>query len=514
MRLEHWNYIVPLRLRSLLHRKQVDQELDDELQYHLDRKIEQYLAEGLTPKEAQRSALRDMQGLTQRKEECRDARGVTAIDDTVRDVRYGLRILLKSLGFTVTAILTLALAIGANSVVFGILNGLILRPLNVPDGKTLYGIEYGDGSPCHSYPNYVDLRSRNHSFQDLAAYNFAFVGLDTGKEAAPVVGFAVSGNYFDLLKLSPSKGRFFHNSDEHGENSASYVVLSYDFWQSHFLSDPNVIGRKIGLNKHPFTVIGVAPPGFHGTLSFIHSDLFLPMVNQAQVNAGFTLTARGNNDGIFETFGHLKPGVTPSQAVADLDAVGASLRKTYPKEVPVHRSTLSRSGLTSFTRGAKAFVAGLMLLAGLILIAACANLGALFGAHTADRSREIALRLALGSGRGRIVRQLLTEAVLVSLIGGLAGLLGGVVLLRQLSHWQPFHGAPVHIPVVPDARVYLVALALALVSGFLFGIVPSAKSSGPTHIRSSRRDQAAAREAAWVCAMPYWSFRSPYAPCW
>jgi predicted permease len=226
------------------------------------------------------------------------------------------------------------------------------------------------------------------------------------------------------------------------------------------------------LNKHPFTIIGVAPPGFQGTLLFISPDFFMPIVNQAQVDGEELLNARGSDRGVFEVMGHLKPGVTAAQATSDMNAVAAFLEKTYPSEFAHQDSSLAHEGLTSFTRPAGAFVGGLMLLSGLILLAACANLGSLFAAHAADRSREVALRLALGSSRNRILRQLLTEAVLISLAGGTLGLLGSIALLRRLSTWQPFDGAPVHLPVTPDARIYVVALALALVSGFLFGIVP------------------------------------------
>ncbi len=390
----------------------------------------------------------------------------------LQDVRFALRVLRKSPGFTSAAVLTLALGVGANAVVFGILNGLILRPLNVPQAENLYGTEYGDDAGWQSYPNYVDLRDRNRSFDGLAAFNFVFVGLDTGNDPSTAAGFATSGNYFDVLRIQPYLGHFFHASDEHGQNSAPYIVLTYPYWHSHFQDDRGVVGRVVRVDQHPFTIVGVAPPGFQGTLLFISPDFFMPIVNQQQVAGGFDLNARGNYSGIFEVLGHLQPGVTPAQAVADLNSVGAYLEKTYPKEFVHKSSTLSRQGLTSFRRPAQAFVAGLMLLAGLILLAACANLGSLFAAHTADRSREVALRLALGSSRKRILRQLLTEAVLISLVGGALGLLGSVVLLRWLSTWQPFDGAPVHVPVTPDARVYVVALVLAVVSGFLFGIVP------------------------------------------
>jgi predicted permease len=390
----------------------------------------------------------------------------------IQDVRFAVRVLRKSPGFALAAVVTLALAIGANAVVFGVLNGLILRPINVPQADTLYGSEYGDDAGWQSYPNYIDLRDRNRSFDALAAFNFAFVGLDTGKDLSVATGFATSGNYFDVLRIQPYLGQFFHAADEHSANSAPYMVLSHAYWHTHFQDDPGVVGRVVRLNKHNFTIIGVAPPGFQGTLLFISPDFFMPIVNQGQVSAGFDLNTRGNDHGIFEVLGHLKPGVTEAQAVADMNEVAAYIGKNYPKESSHKRSTLSLQGLTSFRRPTEAFVAGLMLLAGLILLAACANLGSLFAAHTADRSREVALRLALGSSRNRILRQLLTEAGLISLVGGAAGLFASVLLLRQLSVWQPFSGAPLHVPVNPDARLYIVALLLAILSASLFGIIP------------------------------------------
>jgi predicted permease len=390
----------------------------------------------------------------------------------VQDLRYALRQLRKSPGFTVAALVTLALAIGANAVVFGVMDALILRPLNVPQAENLYGTEYGLDPGFQSYPNYLDLRDRNRSFEDLAAFNFAFVGLDTGKEAFRANGFAATGNYFDVLRLHPYLGRFFHRSDEQGRNSAPYLVLAYTYWHTHFRDDRGVIGRTVQLNKHPFTIIGVAPPGFGGTLLFISADFFMPIVNQEQVDMQNLLDARGNTKTIFEAFGHLKPGATPAQAVGDLKTVSAYLQKTYPKEFGQESSTIGHVGLTSFDRAVHEFVLALMLLAGLILLAACANLGTLFAARAADRSREVALRLALGSSRKRILRGLFTEAALISLIGSTFGLWASILLLRRLAIWQPIPGAPVHIPVNPDARLYFVAVGLALVSAFLFGIVP------------------------------------------
>jgi len=385
-------------------------------------------------------------------------------------VRFALRQLRKSPGFTITAVLTLTLAIGANAVVFGVLNALILRPLNVPQAESLFVIQPGER---HSYPDYLDLRQRNRSFDDVAVFAIRQSGLDTGKDPSKVWQYEISGNYFDVLRIQPYLGRFFHASDEHGPNSAPYVVLSYAYWHSHFQDDRTVVGRVVRLNRQAFTILGVAPPGFQGTILFFAPDIFLPMVNHEQLTGEELLNGRGTH-WMFEMVGRLKPGVTPEQATGDLNSVDSYLKKTYPKEEDNEPYTLARPGLHGdYLGGAtRAFLTGLMLLSGLILLAACANLGSLFAARAADRSREVALRLALGSSRNRILRQLFTESILLSLAGGFAGLMGSIVLLRWLSMWQPVPQFPLHVPVSPDANVYLVAMVLALVSGVLFGVVP------------------------------------------
>jgi predicted permease len=392
----------------------------------------------------------------------------------VQDVRLSLRLLRKSPGFTVVAIVTLALGVAVNAVAFGVLNAVILRPLNVPQAESLYAIQRGsDNFPAQSYPDYRDVRDRNRSFESLAAFTIAQVGLDTGDRPTRAWVYQVSGNYFDSLGVQPYLGRFINQSDERGPNSAPYVVLSYAYWQNHFQGAADVVGRVVQLNKHPFTIIGVAPPEFRGTLLHFSPHFYVPMVNMEQVEGENLLETRGRK-WVFMTMGHLKAGVTPAQAIADLNSIGSYLEKTYPNETGPPTFSLGRPALYGDYRGrpVRAFVTALMLLAGLILVAACANLGSLFAARVADRSREIALRLALGSSRVRILRQLFTESVLVALIGGAIGLLCSIVALRQLSVWQPFPRVPVSLPVSPDANVYVAALLLALLSGFLFGAVP------------------------------------------
>ena len=366
MRIEQWFYAVPLRFRSLFRRRRVEQELDAELQYHLERKTEEFLAQGLTPGQARQAALRAMDGLAQRKEECRDTRGINAIENMVRDIRYSLRLLARSPSFTLVAIFTLALAIAANAVVFGVSNGLILRPLNVPQAQSLYGIEHGnEHNMWESYPDYLDLRDRNRSFDDLAGFSIDEAGLDSGENPSRAWIYSVTGNYFDVLRIQPYLGRVFHGSDEHGPNSAPYIVLSHPYWHVHFQDDRAVAGRVVLLNKHPYTIVGVAPPEFHGTLVFGIPDFFVPMVNQEQIEGKNTLAARATHS-VFMTLGHLKAGVTPEQAAADLNSIGAYLEKTYPKDHGATSFVLARPNLYGNLLGSplRAFVSGLMLLAG------------------------------------------------------------------------------------------------------------------------------------------------------
>lgn len=388
------------------------------------------------------------------------------------ELKIALRKLWKSPGFAVTAILTLALGIGANAVVFSMLNAVVLHPVKVPNPQNLYMVQRFQ-YPSQSYPDYVDLRDRNRTFDSLMTFEIAGpVGLDSGGNPSIAWPYLASGNYFDSLVIQPYLGRFFHAVDEHGADSAPYVVLSYAYFHGHFHDDAGVVGRKLQLNKHQFTIIGVAPPAFRGTELFFAPDMWIPRVEQPTIEGYSSLQSRGNHSGF--VVGRLKPGVTAAQAEADLNAIGAWLAKAYPGDDEGVKFTLARPGLIGDMLGgpARAFMAALMLLAGLILLAACANLGSLFAARSADRAKETALRLALGSRRGLILHQMLTEAVLVSLAGGALGLAGGIVILHLISGWQPIPEVPINLPVNPEAGTYIVALALALASGLLFGMLP------------------------------------------
>jgi macrolide transport system ATP-binding/permease protein len=462
-------------IHGIFRSRKLFDDLSEEMRLHLEERVEHLIGEGLSPKEAQRQARIAFGNLAAIEERSREIWQWPTVESMLADVRFAFRQLRKSPGFAVTAVATLALAIAANTAVFAVLNALVLRPLNVPAGRNIYVVGHAHSMwGYESYPNYLDLRDRSRSFDALAADDISQAGLDTGKNPSQAWLIEATGNYFDTLGLQPYLGRFFHAADEHGPNSAPYIVLSYACWWNHFQGDRGVVGRTVLLNKHPFVIIGVAPPGFVGTFIAFSPDMFVPIVDRGLADGDDPWNQRGNR-WMSEVMGRLKPGVTQAQAVSDLNAIGSWLGKGYPNDEDPLLLTfeLQRPGLASAFGGAvKAFLAGLMLMAGLILLAACANLGSLFAARAADRSREVALRLALGARRARILRQLLTEALLLSLAGGAVGLWVSVVLLRAISAWRPFPQFPMNLPLNPDANVYALALLLAVVSGFLFGIVP------------------------------------------
>jgi predicted permease len=460
------------RFAVLFHRSRMNSEIENELRSHVELCADDLERSGLSRQEAERLARIELGGQARFAEASREAVGIQFVETLFRDIRFGTRMLRKAPGFAAIVIITLALAIGANALVFGVLNALVLRPLDLPHPEYLYSIAR-NGTLAMSYPDYLDLRDQNRTFDGLAAYTSTQVGLDSDGNPSRAFADEVTGNYFDVLGAQPYLGRFFHSSDEHGPDSAPYIVLSYSYWRSHFQADPAVIGHTVQLNKRPFTMIGVAPPGFHGPVLFFTQDFFVPLVNQAQLEGQSNLAARGTQS-ILMSVGRLKVGTTPEQTIKDLNLVGLYLERNYPKTDDKMRFTLSRPELFGDFGGppTRAFLTALMILAALVLLAACANLGSLVAARTADRSREIALRLALGAGRWRILRQLLAEGLLLSLVGGSAGLSISVVLLRWLSAWQPIPKIPFRVVVSPDARVYVSALLLSLLSGILFGSIP------------------------------------------
>jgi predicted permease len=391
-----------------------------------------------------------------------------------RDLRYALRQLRRSPGFAFTAVLTLALGIGANVVVFGVMNAVILRPLRVANPDRLIQVaQREEGNSSQSYPDYLDFRARSAAFGDMAAYRIGDVGVSTGGTAQRCWMYEVSGNYFDMLGVQPQVGRFLHQDDERGPNSAPYVVLSDSLWRSRFNADPRAVGMTVELNKHQFTIIGVAPRSFNGTELFFWPDLWTPIVDGEQIEGYNFLSKRGNHGTM--VIGTLKPGVTASQANDNLNAVANRMAHEHPVEDDQLQLRLVKPGLMGdlLAGPTRAFLAGLMVLAALVLVAACTNLAGIFAARSADRARELAIRVSIGSTRWRILRQVLTEAVVVSVAGGIAGTACAAALLGALSRWQPISEYPIHVTTVPDWRVYAIAFLLSLVSGILPGLLPA-----------------------------------------
>ena len=274
-----------------MRRKRMLEDLDKDIREHIEAETLENIERGMSPEEARYAALRKFGNVTRVKEETREVWTFLWLELLREDVRFSFRMMRKSPSVTAIDVGTVALAIGANAVVFSVLNALILRPLDVPHPESLYTIEHWrDKSLALSYPDYLDLRDHNRSFDGLAAYNGTQAGLDTGGNPARAFVDEVTGNYFDVFGIQPYLGRFIHASDEHGPNSAPYIVLNYAYWHNHFQDDRGVIGRTVQLNKHPFTIVGVAPPGFHGPVLFFIQDFFVPIVNQEQVEGQNSLS--------------------------------------------------------------------------------------------------------------------------------------------------------------------------------------------------------------------------------
>lgn len=390
------------------------------------------------------------------------------------DLRYALRQLRRSPGFAFTAILTLTMAIAANVVVFGVVDALLLHPLPAPESNRLFTIQSKDpGNTNLSYPNYQDIRDRNQTFSDVAIFRLARIGLDATGTAQPVWGEEASGNYFRMLGVQPALGRFFTPAEDTKVDGDPYVVLSYDCWKTRLNGDPQIIGKTIRLNKHPFVVIGVAPRHFNGTERFMSPEVWFPFHDQPEIEGDNQLDRRDNNGSWI--IGRLKPGVTAAQADADLANVATQLARQYPDYDRNISLRIARPGFLGDALGApvRAFLSGILLMAILVLLAACANLGGLFTARMTDRARELGIRIAIGASRKRLLRQLLTESVFLAIFGGVAATLLAILLLQALSAWRPSTEFPVQVLVEPTGSLYLFAFLLALFTGVFFGILPA-----------------------------------------
>src|SRR5215475_3588243 len=309
----------------------------------------------------------------------------------------------------------------------------------------------------------------------MSVFRIARISVIAGNRAQRAWGYEPGGNYFDVLGVQPAVGRFFHASDEHGIDNNPYAVLSYSCWHTWFAGDPAIAGKTILVNKRPYTVLGVAPQGFNGTERFIWPDVWVPIQNEPEIEGYNWIESRNSGNGW--VIGRLKPGVTERQANADLDTVTAQLARQYPAVDKYFRLHLARPGFLGDELGGpvRAFLSGVMLMAGLVLVAACANLGWLYAARTLDRAREFAICLALGSSRFRLIRQICVECSLVAVLGGVAASFVSRVLLKMLSNYRVPLDFPAQLLVTPDAATYLLISLTVFLTGMLFSCIPAMK---------------------------------------
>jgi len=469
--------------RTLLHRSAFERDLGDELRFHVDARTADLVASGTTPAEARRRARLEFGAVDNYAEQCREARGLRWPDDLRGDLMYALRTFRRSPTFAAAAVISLALGIGANTLAFSVVHSLILKPLPIDRADRVVFVQ-----PTHlpfpglSFPTYRDLRDRNAAFTDLAGYRVAPMNIDTGGAAGGpptrAWGYLATGNYFDLLGIGPAAGRLFHADDDRRPGDAAIAVLGYDFWSSRFNSDPSIVGRTIRINRLSYTIVGVAARGFRGTERFYRPDLWVPMMMQAQIevgNAWLDNRATGNT----WVIGRLKPDVTRGEAEANLNAVAVEIARENPRSDAGLHVRFARPGFAGdlLGRPVAAFTFALMGLAGLVLLVACANLASVLAARGGDRQRELAIRVSIGASRGRIVRQLLTESVLLAAAGGAAGCAVAAAGARALSAWHAPMDFPVQFDVTVDTTVMIFTSAVSIAAGILFGIAPARRAA-------------------------------------
>ncbi|HEV2389004.1 MAG TPA: ABC transporter permease [Candidatus Acidoferrales bacterium] len=476
MRPENWRYTIPLRWRTLFGRRKADEELSEEIRFHVERKTEELAAGGMPPEAARRAALVELGGAEQAMERCRDQRKLNWVQDFLQDLRYGLRLLRKSPGFTAVAVATVALGIGANTAIFSVVNAVLLRPLPYPHADRL--VRVFDAKPQEGIPetgtSYVDFaawRDQNHVFSTMAAAQAHDLTLSGRGEPLAVHTAVVTPDLFSVLQVTPLAGRAFVAED--GKKGATpVVILSENFWRSRFGGDRRVIGQTIELDKRAFTVVGIMPEYVRYPLQTPSEDVWVPLAQDPLFGPWM---ARPGGHWV-SVVARLNPGVGPTQAQAEMAAIQARLGKQHPEQdagwtvriVPLDEV------LVGDVKGALLILLGAV---GLVLLIACANLANLLLARATSRAREIGVRTALGAGRTRIVRQLLTESAALGMLGGAAGILLAWWGVRGLRSLLPPDLPAIH-PVQVDGWVLAFGLALSVAASFVFGLAPALFASG------------------------------------
>jgi putative ABC transport system permease protein len=490
---------IRMRMRSLFRPAQVEDDLSEELRGHLERLIEGNLAAGMSPADARVAALREFGNVAQAQEQCRDARGVGLIEDLVRDVRYGIRTLHASPGFTTVAVLSLALGIGANTAIFSLVNALMLRSVPVADPQQLVEIgritQYGRGG-SFSYPIYQRLRDGNAVFSGTLAISNSTIRTTGGAEDLPIGRF-VSGNFFDVLGISPQFGRLLRTDDDRADGEPTVAVIGYGFWQRAFGGTPDAIGRSITIEAVPFTIVGVLPPAFEGLHGGRRVDFLIPFASEPRVRKQSWLD-KGDFNWV-SIVGRLKPDTSLATAQANLDPLFAAFLDNFAAtlrdpddqaRMRSHRLTLesARAELSHLRRQFSQPVLLLMAAVTLVLLIACANVVNLLLSRGVTRQREISLRLAIGAGPGRVVRQLLTESALLGIMGGTLGLLvaawGTPPLIATIAEGD----RELFLDVAPDACVLAFTAIVSLGAALIAGAAPALRAARTTISSSIQGD--------------------------
>lgn len=462
-------------------RRRSEDDISDEIRTHLDLEADDLVAEGLPEQQARAAARREFGSVALTRERLYEKGRVPWLDDVVRDLRHSVALYRRAPGFTIAVVVTLALGIGLNTAIFSFVNALLLRPLPVPNSERLVAIHTSDFSgPAHGstgYPDYLDFRDNARDvLSGLAAYSMELMNLSDGAASDRVQGHVVTQNYFSVVGVDVARGRVFGPADE------DVVVVSHGLWQRMLGGREDVLGRRLTINGKPSVVIGVAPPGFTGLLRGLPADLWLPLERQSQL--ADQLTERGSR--WLTVVGRLADGVELPRAQAAFKVIGDQLHRAYPREWTDlkgegRRITLEPANQSLLVDRADVlpFMTTLMAVVGIVLLLACVNVSNLMLARAAVRSREMAIRLSVGAGRARVLRQLFTESVLLAMLAGLASTLVAFAATTQLVRMQPPLPLRISLDLSPDARVLAFTALMSLLTAMLFGLLPALRMTRP-----------------------------------